>query len=458
MQAPAYRERLTTGIVHFGPGAFHRSHQAHYVDRLLHQDPRWGIAAVSLRSAGTVEGLRRQGGLYTLAILDAERSYRTIGAHNRFIGPGEGNAVRALLQDPAVRIVTSTVTEKGYCLAGDGNLDFNHADIVHDLASPDEPVSIVGWLALGLRDRQAAGTPPFTPICCDNMVSNGRQLGRAVAVFAQRLDPELARWIESEVRFPDTMVDSITPATDDRLRALIAEATGSADAIPVSREAFTQWIIEDVLPEGSPDFASAGVVLAKDVGAWERTKLRILNGAHSSLAYIGSLIGHETVADAMGDAHLAPFIERLVREDIIPSLQPSPIDLETYAGEIFDRFRNPAIHHKLLQIAWDGSQKLPYRLLDTIADALTSGRGIERLCAPVAAWMLFIDQRSAGGHDIVDPLAHELVAASRTSEPVQAFLALAQIFPPSLADDPRFRSSVASNWTQMRSGGPEAVL
>lgn len=458
MKAPDYRERLTTGIVHFGPGAFHRAHQAHYVDRLLHHDPSWGIAAVSLRSAGTVEALRQQDGLYTLAILDAERSYRTIGAHNRFIGPGQGAAVRALLQDPAIRIVTSTVTEKGYCLAGDGSLDFNHPDIVHDLASPDEPVSIVGWLALGLRERRVAGTAPFTPICCDNMISNGKKLGRAVVAFAERLDPQLARWIEAEVRFPDTMVDSITPATDDRLRALVAEATGSADAIPVSREAFTQWIIEDVLPEGSPDFASAGVVLAKDVGAWERAKLRILNGAHSSLAYIGSLLGHETVADAMGDPRLAAFAEHLVREDIISSLQPSPIDLQAYATEIFGRFRNPAIQHKLLQIAWDGSQKLPYRLLDTIADALASGREIERLCVPVAAWMLFIEKRSADGHDIVDPLARELVAASRTSDPVQAFLALSQIFPPSLADDPRFRSSVACSWAQMRSGGPEAVL
>ncbi|MEO5773590.1 MAG: mannitol dehydrogenase family protein [Sphingomicrobium sp.] len=458
MQAPAYRERLTTGIVHFGPGAFHRAHQAHYIDRLLNEDPRWGIAAVSLRSAGTVEGLRKQDGLYTLAILDAKPSYRTIGAHNRFIGPGEGAAVRALLGDPAVRIVTSTVTEKGYCLAGDGSLDFNHPDIVHDLASPDDPVSIVGWLALGLRERRASGIAPFTPICCDNMVSNGKKLGRAVAAFAGRLDPKLARWIEAEVRFPDTMVDSITPATDDRLRALVREAAGSEDGIPVSREAFTQWIIEDVLPDGAPDFASAGVVLAKDVGAWERAKLRILNGAHSSLAYIGSLLGHETVADAMGDSQLAGFIERLVREDIIGSLQPSPIDLQAYAGEIFQRFRNPAIHHKLSQIAWDGSQKLPYRLLDTVADALAAGRSVERLAVPIAAWMLFIDKRASEGEEIVDPMADVLIVASRAAQPVEAFLALGPIFRQVVAGDDGFRRSVASAWAQLRSEGPRALL
>lgn len=458
MQAPAYRERLTTGIVHFGPGAFHRAHQAHYVDLLLQQDPRWGIAAVSLRSPGTVEGLRKQDGLYTLAILDAARSYRTIGAHNRFIGPGESAAVRALLGDPLIRIVTTTVTEKGYCLGGDGKLDFDHPDIIHDLASPEEPVSIVGWLALGLRDRKTAGTAPFTPICCDNMVSNGKKLGRAVAAYAQRLDPELARWIDSEVRFPDTMVDSITPATDDRLRALVADATGFEDAIPVSREAFSQWVIEDVLPAGSPDFAAAGVVLATDVGAWERAKLRILNGAHSSLAYIGSLLGHETVADAMVDEQLAGFIERLVRGDIVASLQPSPIDLQAYAGDIFQRFRNPAIHHKLSQIAWDGSQKLPYRLLDTVADALASGRPVDRLAVPVAAWMHFIERRAHDGIEIVDPLAQSLIAASRSDDPVTAFLGLDQVFRREVSSDARFRSAVEQSWRRMRDGGPRSSL
>ena len=458
MQAPAYRERLTTGIVHFGPGAFHRAHQAHYVDRLLERDPRWGIAAVSLRSAATVEGLRKQDGLYTLAILDAETSYRTIGAHNRFIGPGEDAAVRSLLREPAVRIVTSTVTEKGYCLSSDGTLDFNHPDIVHDLGTPEAPVSIVGWLALGLSDRKAASVPPFTPVCCDNMVSNGKKLGGAVAAFAERLDPELARWIEAEVAFPDTMVDSITPATDDRLRALVAEATGSPDIIPVSREAFTQWIIEDVLPPGSPDFGSVGVVLAKDVGAWERAKLRILNGAHSSLAYIGVLLGHETVAQAMGDAQLAAFIETLVRRDIVASLEPSPIDLQAYAGQIFDRFRNPAIHHKLSQIAWDGSQKLPYRLLDTIADALTAGRQVERLAIPIAAWMTFIGRQAGKGSEIVDPLADRLIAAAKSDTPVGSFLALRQVFSSQVAENEEFRSAVEAAWQRMRADQTRSCL
>jgi fructuronate reductase len=445
------------GIVHFGPGAFHRAHQADYVDRLLGADPRWGIAAVALRSAGTIEALRRQHGRYTLAILDAEPAFRTLAAHRAWHGPGETAAVRARLADPAVRIVSSTVTEKGYCLAGDGSLDFNHADIVRDLADPEHPVSLIGWLALGLADRRAAGLPAFTPLCCDNMASNGRKLGAAVTAFAARLDPELAKWIAGEAVFPDTMVDSITPATGDRLRALV-RARGFEDAIPVSREAYSAWVIEDVLPPGSPDLAGAGATMAADVGAWERAKLRLLNGAHSTLAYLGLLSGHETVADAMDDPALARFVTRLIERDIIPSLTPCPLDLDAYTAEILDRFRNPAIGHKLAQIAWDGSQKLPYRLLDTIADALAAGRSVERLAVPVAAWMLFVERQARAGATIVDPLAETLAEIGRGGAAVEGLLALRQVFPERLTADPRFRDAVTRAADLMREAGPRAAL
>lgn len=446
-----------TGIAHFGPGAFHRAHQADYIDRLLKDDPRWGIAAVSLRSPGTVEALRRQRGRYTLAILDAETRFRTLSAHTGFFGPGEGEGVRALLRDPSVRIVSSTVTEKGYCLAGDGSLDFDHADIARDLEDPGRPVSLVGWLALGLSDRRQAGLAPFTPLCCDNMVANGKKLRGAVLDYAGRIDPELARWIGGEAVFPGSMVDSITPATGEALRSLVRER-GFDDGIPVSREAYAAWVVEDILPPGSPDLESVGAVLAADVGAWERAKLRILNGAHSTLAYLGLLVGHETVADAMADSALAGFVERLVREDIIATLQPSPLDLQAYAGEILERFRNPAIGHLLSQIAWDGSQKLPYRLLDTIADARVAGRPVGRLAAPVAAWMLFVERQSRAGVEIVDPLAQRLARLGRGDDPVAGLLALRQVFPERLAEDPAFREAVAAAAAAMRESGPQAVL
>lgn len=458
MKPPAYRENLSTGIVHFGPGAFHRAHQADYIHRLLGTDPRWGIAAVSLRSRGTIDALRRQNGLYTLAILDSDRSFRTIGTHTHFYGPGETDAVRDRLRQRSVRIVSSTVTEKGYCLAGDGTLDFAHPDIVHDLDSPQEPVSIVGWLALGLADRRRDRQRPFVTLCCDNMRSNGQKLRGAVVAFAQQLDPELARWIDGEAQFPDTMVDSITPATDDRLRRLVREQTGAHDQVPVCREGYTQWVIEDALPDDMPHLASIGVDITSDVPAWEQAKLRILNGAHSSLAYIGLLIGHELVADAMFDPALSEFVQKLVIEDIVPTVEPSPLNLATYVQETLQRFRNPAINHQLSQIAWDGSQKLPYRLLDTIADARSAGRPIGRLVIPVAAWIHFLERQNRAGANIIDPLANVLKSAIGSPDPVAAILDIEQIFPRQLSRDARFREAVSTALERMRSDGVLKVI
>jgi fructuronate reductase len=298
---------------------------------------------------------------------------------------------------------------------------------------------------------------PFTPLCCDNMVANGRKLGVAVEAFARRFDPSLADWIAAEVRFPNSMVDSITPATDELTREAVRSATGFNDAMPVSREAYTAWIIEDVLPEGSPDLASVGAVLTKDVEAYELAKLRVLNGAHSSLAYLGLLIGHETVWDAMNDAVLAAFVERLIREEVIPGIAPA-FDLQHYASEILARFRNPAIGHKLAQIAWDGSQKIPYRLLDTVRDALQAGRPVERLAIAVAAWMLFVERQARAGIPIVDPLADRLTEIGRGGSLVPDLLLLRQVFPQPLAADPIFTSAVTSAVAAIRDKGPLATI
>jgi fructuronate reductase len=458
LNPPEYRDRLTTGIVHFGPGAFHRAHQADYFHRLAGHDPRWGIAAASLRSRGTVDALRRQDGLYTLAILDEETSFRTVGVHKQFFGPDDLDALRRLFLDPAVRVITSTVTEKGYCLAADGTLDFGHADVVHDLARPEQPRSLVGWIALALSVRRSEGLGPPTVICCDNMGSNGRKLERAVSELACRIDPGLARWIEGEVRFPNTMVDSITPATDEALRTLVRERTGLVDAIPVRREAYAEWVIEDVLPADAPDLASAGATLTGDVAAWEKAKLRILNGTHSTLAYLGMLLGHETVAEAMEDKDLCSFVERLIAQDIIPSLQPSSLDLAGYARQTLRRFRNPAIHHRLSQIAWDGSQKLPYRLLGTVAEALTGERSVDLLAIPIAAWIMFLERQFRAGTQVVDPLSDQLRPLALSSEPVRAILSMRQIFPVALGADSAFGIAVAGARQNMLSGGIRATL
>lgn len=440
---------MKTGIVHFGPGAFHRAHQADYVDRLLDGDPRWGIAAVSLRSGATVEALRRQQGRYTLAILDSEPCFRTIRAHSLYHGPGEEGAVRGLLLDPAIRLVTATVTEKGYCLAGDGTLDFAHPGIVRDLAAPERPLSLVGWLALGLADRRAAGLAPFATLSCDNMIANGKKLHAAVCAFAGRRDAELARWIGGEAPFPDSMVNSITPATDNSLRRAVRAATGFDDAVPVAREAYSAWVVEDALPPGSPDLAAAGATVTGDVAGHERAKLRILNGAHSTLAYLGLPRGHENVADAMADPWLADFVEAMVRDEIVPTLSPpAGLDLRLYAGEIFARFRNPAIGHRLAQIAWDGSQKLPYRLIDTIADARAAGRPFPRLALAVAGWMRFVQRAGPG---LVDPLKDRFACLPGEDEALlDSLLALRQVFPAVLASDAEFRSALRAGLAALK--------
>ena len=447
---------VTTGIVHFGPGAFHRAHQADVIDRVLDADSRWGIAAVSLRTPGTVDALKTQDGLYTLAVIDREPSMRILAAHSEAIGPGEGKRLRTLLADPKVRLATSTVTEKGYCLGPDGSLNMAHPDIVHDLTRPAEPASVIGWIVAGLSDRRAAGTGPFAMLCCDNMTGNGGKLRAACAALARANDPALADWIEAEIAFPDSMVDSITPASDADFLAKVAAELGVADHAAVQRESFTQWVLQRFdLPDG-PDLAAAGATLTNDVRGYEQAKLRILNGAHSSLAYVGLSLGHETVFEAMSDPALEGFVTRLVHQDIRASLPPvDGLDTQAYANAVLGRFRNPAIRHLLAQIAWDGSQKLPYRLLDTIREALEAGRPVDRLAVPIAAWIAFIRRNAATGDKLTDPLADTLIAASGD---LDAMLALRQVFPERVATDARFRDAVAKALAAFDAGSPEALL
>lgn len=447
---------IRTGIVHFGPGAFHRAHQAAYVDRLLDVDPRWGIAAVSLRSGDTVEALKAQDGLYTLAIHDRDPNLRVIAAHSDAVGPGDGARLKALLVDPVVRIATSTVTEKGYCLRGDGSLDFSHPDIAHDAKAPGEPASVIGWIVAGLAARRSAGTPPFAMLSCDNMTGNGVKLRAACIALAGARDRGLADWIADEVAFPDAMVDSITPASDSAFLQQVEQVLGVTDTAAVQRERFTQWVLQRFdLPDG-PDLASAGVTLTNDVRGYEQAKLRILNGAHSTLAYTGLALGHETVFDAMSDPALEGFVSRLVHRDIAATLKPvEGLNIAAYADAVLARFRNPAIRHLLSQIAWDGSQKLPYRLLDTIADALDGGRTVDRLAVPIAAWIAFLRRRSAAGEAITDPMADTLARACRSLEHM---LALREVFPERLAEDARFREAVGAALVQFELGDAAPLL
>jgi len=464
VERPRYGlDQIGIGVVHLGPGAFHRAHQAWYFEDALATDPRWGISAVSLKSAALRDALEPQDGLYTVAVLDASIRYRVIGSlRERLVANADRESVFARLAAPATRIVTLTITEKGYCLGADGALDFNHPDIANDLAAPLQPVSAIGYLVEGLRRRRAASLAPFTTISCDNLSDNGGKLGRAVAAFAHARDPGLAHWIESEAAFPRTMVDSIVPATDAALRHRVALALGRIDRWPVQREAFAQWVIEDRFCNDAPDWAALGVTISGDVGAFERAKLRLLNGAHSTLAYLGLLAGHATVADAMRDAPLATFVERMMRADIEPSVAPpAGFDVGSYIDDVLKRFRNPAMQHALAQIAWDGSQKLPFRILGTIRDALAAQRPLGRLCMPIAAWLHFVRRAQRDAREIVDPLRAALFAVASdcngdAAHDVARFLALAPVFGDDLPRNATFMTALAAAYTQVASITSEA--
>ncbi|EIL96083.1 mannitol dehydrogenase family protein [Rhodanobacter sp. 115] len=451
------------GIVHFGPGAFHRAHQAVYVDDLLAEHPDWAICAVSLHSADVRNALQPQDDLYTLALLGERSHLRVIGAIRELLcAPQQPAAVLARLADPAVRLVTLTVTEKGYALAGDG-LDLAHPEIAHDLAAPETPRSVVGYLVAGLRARWQRGIAPYTVLSCDNLADNGHRLRRAVLQYAQRIDSALAAWIADQVAFPCSMVDSITPATDDAFRVRVADELGCADAWPVQRELYTQWVIEDRFCNARPPFERVGATLSHDIAGYDRAKLRLLNGAHSTLAYLGSLLELDTVADAMAEPVLATFVERLMREAIAPStVLPDGLDVGAYIDAILGRFRNPAIRHRLAQIAWDGSQKLPVRLFGTIGDALAAGRPIGSLCLAVAGWMQFVRRQACRGVALVDPLGEVLAAIGRTcwgdaQGDVAAFLALDEVFA-SLADDVRFVEALCIAYALLGDATPATVL
>jgi fructuronate reductase len=457
------RAAIRPGVVHLGPGAFHRAHQAPAFDAILGADPRWGITGVSLHSPAARDALAPQDGLFTLALLDEEESYRVIGSVlDILVAPEDPAAVLALMSAPETEIVTLTITEKGYCIAPEGGLDLDHPDIRADLEHPERPTSAIGYLVEALARRRGSGAKPLVAISCDNLVGNGDKLAANVWELAReqerRGDPtrrDLPRWLGHELVAPCTMVDSITPATDDATRARVAEVLGVADRWPVRREAFTQWVIarEPRLPE--LDWEAMGVTLADDVSAYERAKLRVLNASHSALAYLGPLRGHETVFDAVSDPELAAFVADFMREDVAPSLGASPgLDVPGYCAAVQKRFRNPAIRHLLSQIAWDGSQKLPNRLFPLIVDALRAGRPLDRPARILAGWFMFLRAKAKSGDKLVDPLAPQLLTAARlcsgvAEADVARFLALREVFPSPFAAQFQLQRAVVAAYADL---------
>ncbi len=413
---PSYdRSSVTPGIVHLGIGAFHRAHMAVYVDAVLGTDPSWGIVGANLRRPDTKRALEPQDYLYTVAVRDAAGTKaRVIGSIVNIIDASESvDALIGQMAAPEIRIVSLTVTEKGYCHDGaTGSLRLDHPDIVRDLANPQGPRSAPGVIVAALLRRRDAGLPGFTVLSCDNLPSNGRVAEQVVTEYAAQIDVELAKWITTNVTFPSTMVDRIVPATTDKDRIDIANLTGLDDAWPVVTEPFSQWVVEDNFVAGRPTWEAHGVQLTDDVEPFEHMKLRMLNGSHSTIAYLGLLAGHNVVAEAVADADIRRLIHGLMTEEIIPTLHLPGVDLFAYRDSLLERFANPALNHRLRQIAMDGSQKLPQRILAPMRDRLSAGQEVKRLTLTMAAWIAQLHHQLGQGSDpILDPLNTALAVA-----------------------------------------------
>ena len=458
--------RPRPGIVHLGPGAFFRAFNAVYTDEAMRRSGGdWGIVAVSLKSASARDQLAPQGGVYTSVTLTPDGPEPVvIGSITEVrVAPEDPDAVIARMSDPATRIISLTITEKGYGYdPASKGLDPTDPDIAYDLAEPMAPRSAVGFITAALARRRTAQTPPFTVLSCDNLPSNGRVTRTVTLDFARRVAPDLADWIAAHVPFPSTMVDRITPATTDADIAALAEATGYHDAAAVMHERFRQWVIEDDFVQGRPDWDATFV---ESVEAHELMKLRCLNGTHSTLAYLGYLAGFETVAEATADTDFAALCRALWRDEITPTVPPPEgEDLSAYCDALLARYQDPSIRHRLWQIAMDGSQKLPQRILGTIRDRLVTGHVPDGLCLAVAAWMRYVGGVDEAGQpiDVRDPLADRLRAASDSAADargkVSNILAIREVFDPELAGDDRFRAAVTGAYDKLVSIGARSAV
>jgi fructuronate reductase len=418
------REGLKRGIVHLGIGAFARAHLLTCNDDALDVAGAaldWGVTGVSLRHPGVRDALAPQHGLYALDLRDAGgRATRVIGSLLEvLVAPEAPAAVLDRIAQADTRIVSLTVTEKGYGHdPATRALRFDHPDIAHDLAHDDAPKSAIGFIVHGLARRRAQARTGVTLLSLDNLPSNGDTLRGLVLAFAERVDgAALASWIASHCSFPNSMVDRIVPRATDADRAAVAATLGCADAGAVVAEPYLAWAVEDRFVAGRPDWSAGGALFVESAAPWERLKLRMLNGAHSTIAYCGLLAGWPTVDAAMAQPALARFVAALMRDEIAPTLATSlpGVDLDAYGAELRARFTNPALAHRTAQIAMDGSQKLPQRLLDTVRDRLALGQPVARLALAVAAWLQHLRGLDEAGRPfgIDDPLAAPLAALQR---------------------------------------------
>lgn len=471
VQGPAYdRAAVRPGILHLGVGAFHRAHQALYVDQVLAAgELDWGIIGASLRSADVPAQLNPQQGLYGVMVRSAGRDeLRLVGAIDRVLhAPTELEALLDWIADPRIRIITLTVTEKGYCHdPATGNLLLGHPGVLADLSRQQAPVTALGILAAGLQRRQQRGAGPVTLLSCDNLPSNGKTLARVLSQFVRDYDASLSDWLASQVSFPSSMIDRIVPATkpEDLLRA--QELSGVVDQGLVVTEPFSQWVVEDNFIAGRPAFESVGVQMVAEVEAYEEIKLRFLNGAHSMLAYSGFLAGYGTIAEVMRRPAFVELIRQFWQNEVLPQAKiPDGFDIADYQQQLAERFSNPALRHTTRQIAMDGSQKIPQRWLATLRGQLTKNGSVRWLSFGLVCWLRYVSALDEQGKaiDVQDPLADQLAAIAKASAEdtatfVRDMLSVTAVFGEDLRESHRLIVSVTDWLIAMRSQGTEIAL
>ena len=457
---PSYsRHSLRAGIVHFGVGNFHRAHQAVYLDALFSQgrDHDWAIVGAGVRDADAIlrRTLKAQDWLTTVVEQESDHAgARITAAMVDFVEPGNTAELLERLADPAIRIVSLTITEGGYFVdPATGIFNPDHPEIRRDAANMSAPATVFGLILAGLARRRERGIPPFTVMSCDNLPGNGHVAGDAVSGLAALVDTGLAEWVRSEVAFPNSMVDRITPATSDRERRILREEFGIDDGWPVFCEGFKQWVLEDRFPSGRPALEQVGVTFVTDVAPYELMKIRILNGGHAAIAYPAALMDIHFVHEAMEEPLVRGFLGKLEREEIIPVVPPIPdVDLDEYYQLIERRFSNPRIGDTIPRLCLDGSNRQPKFILPSAADRLRAGQSVTGLALVSAFWARYCYGETDSGAPIPpnDPNWDRLQSAARAArdEP-RAFLAMEDIFG-ELGRDPayiaQFSSALSAIW------------
>ncbi|MDM2945331.1 mannitol dehydrogenase family protein [Citrobacter sp. Cm038] len=468
---PVYdRNKLVPRIVHLGFGAFHRAHQGVYADILAAEHSSdWGYYEVNLIGGEQqIADLKQQDNLYTVAEMSANAwTARVVGVVKKALHVElDGlETVLAAMCEPQIAIVSLTITEKGYFHApATGQLMLDHPMIVADLNNPHQPKTAVGVIIEALARRKAAGLPAFTVMSCDNMPENGQVIRDVVTCYAHAIDVELEKWIVENVTFPSTMVDRIVPAVTADTLDKIEQLTGVRDPAGVACEPFRQWVIEDSFVAGRPEWEKAGAELVSSVLPYEEMKLRMLNGSHSFLAYLGYLAGYQHINDCMEDENYLRAARELMLQEQAPTLKVQGVDLQGYADRLIARYSNPALRHRTWQIAMDGSQKLPQRMLDSVRWHLVHDSRFDLLALGVAGWMRYVGGVDEQGQaiDVNDPLLpiiQNVVQNSNEGEDrVQALLAIDAIFGRELPQVERFKTKVTEAYLALLADGAKATV